>query len=239
MGTAVALKVEPDSLVVQAGEPQGPSLTVWTVDGYGNPLFDYDTATRPITARLPQAPSYRATWVVTRGVARIASVAVPGLKIGLYELSLVSPTLAPAVVGLGIVVGKPTMLALRQQPSGLTYSGVPLEVQPVVELRDAAGNAVTNVSGYGALVLQADLIAVAGYDEAVWGPGGARLRDASEARPVPLARVFFHDGLFAFRDLKFKVRRGVDYMLLFRMDPLIGLRVDDVRSCFAASFLRR
>lgn len=74
-------------------------------------------------------------------VASVTGAVVTGAKIGVATLTATSGTLS-ASVPVAVLAGAAAQLALRTQPAG-AVSGLVLATQPVVELRDAAGNFVS------------------------------------------------------------------------------------------------
>src|SRR5205823_12472300 len=77
------------------------------------------------------------------GLATFSGLAISG-PTGSYTLSFVAAGLTPAVSGtITVGAGVATQLTLTTQPSTTAQSGVAFARQPVVQLRDAAGNAVS------------------------------------------------------------------------------------------------
>ncbi|HJR36595.1 MAG TPA: Ig-like domain-containing protein, partial [Gemmatimonadales bacterium] len=94
------------------------------------------------------------------GLATFTNLSISGV-VGGRTLGFSAPGLAGATSGtITLSAGAASQLSITTQPSNLAQSGVPFTTQPVIQLRDAAGNAVsqagTNVtvaiaSGGGAL----------------------------------------------------------------------------------------
>ncbi len=151
------------------------------------------------------------TWTSSDpGVASVAGGAtgvVTGIRIGTANITarvgdVVSPSLAVTVTH-----GPPVRLSLVQEP-GDALSGEPLTPQPIVEIRDAAGNVVTssNVSvtasiesGGGTLegeVIRPGVNGVATFTDLVirGQPGSRRLAFTATAM-LPTMSVFFGVGV--------------------------------------------
>lgn len=76
------------------------------------------------------------------GVAIFTDLTVNQAGVG-YTLRASSGTLSPAVSApFAVVAGAATALGVTTQPSAAAASGIPLPRQPVVQVRDAGGNAV-------------------------------------------------------------------------------------------------
>src|SRR2546425_1086029 len=81
------------------------------------------------------------------GVVSFTDLAISG-AVGDRTLHFTAPGLTEVVSGtITITAGAATQLTLTTQPSTTAQSGVPLAQQPVVQLRDANGNAVSQAGG--------------------------------------------------------------------------------------------
>ncbi|HTR79897.1 MAG TPA: carboxypeptidase-like regulatory domain-containing protein, partial [Gemmatimonadaceae bacterium] len=81
------------------------------------------------------------------GAATFSNLSLTG-TIGDRVLTFSAPSLAAATSNpITVVSGVPTQLSITTQPSTATVSGIPLAPQPVLQLRDSAGNAVS-LAGY-------------------------------------------------------------------------------------------
>jgi uncharacterized protein YccT (UPF0319 family) len=79
------------------------------------------------------------------GVATFTSLTITGAA-GAFTVSFSAPALTGATSGtvtIPVVAGPATQLTLTTQPSAAPASGIVFAQQPVVQLRDAVGNAVT------------------------------------------------------------------------------------------------
>src|SRR5439155_813885 len=80
---------------------------------------------------------------IAGGTASFTNLAITGTT-GDRTLSFSATGLTPAVSGtITVSAGAATQLTLTTQPSSTAQSGVPFGQQPVVQLRDGAGNAVS------------------------------------------------------------------------------------------------
>lgn len=70
---------------------------------------------------------------------------VTGSKVGTANITAAVGTLSSSPVSVTVTPGAASQLAIRTQPSG-AVSTAPLTTQPVIEVRDAAGNLVTSSS---------------------------------------------------------------------------------------------
>ncbi len=121
-----------------AGSTLPAPLVVRLLDGSGNPISGGAVA-----------------WVIGQGGGRVdpatSTTAADGTTSASWTLgpALGANTLSAVVSGVGTVefaatatVGAASRLAIVTQPSSTASSGVPFAQQPVIELRDASGNAV-------------------------------------------------------------------------------------------------
>jgi hypothetical protein len=130
--------VSGENQAATAGSALPASLVVRVVDGSGNPVA-----------------AATVTWRVVSGGGSVVPASGPtdasGQASAAWTLgsAVGEQTLEASVAGVGTVtfhatatVGAASALALQTQPSGTARLGVPFERQPVVQLRDAAGNDV-------------------------------------------------------------------------------------------------
>lgn len=76
-------------------------------------------------------------------VASVNSGTVTAIKVGQTAITATVGSVSSAPVNVTVTPGAAAALAIRTQPSG-SISGAALTTQPVVEIRDAAGNVVTS-----------------------------------------------------------------------------------------------
>jgi hypothetical protein len=129
-----------------SGVAIAPAVQVAARDGEGNTLASF---TAPIVVALGSNPA-GGTLSGTQTVNAVAGVATfTDLRIdragGGY--TLVASATGPAAAtsnAFGITPGPAVQLDITTQPSATAESGVPFSQQPVIQLRDAAGNAVSH-----------------------------------------------------------------------------------------------
>jgi Big-like domain-containing protein len=92
-------------------------------------------------------PTAVVTWASSNSTVAAVdqSGKVTASKVGSANITATVGTLSSSPVSVTVTPGAASQLALRTQPSG-AVSTAPLTTQPVVEIRDAAGNLVTSSS---------------------------------------------------------------------------------------------
>jgi len=124
-----------------SGAASGAAFTtspqVRLVDAFGNTAVG---GANPITVLVSTGGTLTGTTTVTptAGVASYTGVGLSGL-VGTYTLTYRATGLVEATQPITLVAGAPTQLVVTTQPAG-AVSGAPFTTQPVVELRDNAGN---------------------------------------------------------------------------------------------------
>ena len=114
-------------------------------DANGNPVRQAGSVVTAAIATGPAGSTLASESATTdaSGLATFSGLAISG-PTGSYTLSFVAAGLTPAVSGtITVGAGVATQLTLTTQPSTTAQSGVAFARQPVVQLRDAAGNAVS------------------------------------------------------------------------------------------------
>jgi len=145
--TGLAIVTQP-SAAAQSGVPFPVQPAVQLRDASGN----VGTAGVPITATLASGPAGGAlsggtvAQTAAGGTATFTNLAITG-PAGSYTIQFSSPGLSP-VTSATIVVGTAppgpaTQLTITTQPSSSATSGTPFAQQPVLQLRDASGNPVS------------------------------------------------------------------------------------------------
>jgi hypothetical protein len=145
--TALAMVTQP-SATAQSGTPFAVQPAVELRDGSGNKVT---TAGVTISASLASGPAGgtltggTAVPTAAGGTATYTNLGITG-PAGSYTIQFSSPGLSP-VTSAAIVVGGPppgpaTQLSITTQPSSSATSGTAFAQQPVLQLRDAGGNAV-------------------------------------------------------------------------------------------------
>ena len=145
--TSTAPAVTPTQLVLTtnaAGAASSAAFTTQPVvairDGNGNATSS--TAAVAMTVSAGATVIGTATVNAVNGVATFTNVGLSGAT-GSYTLTFASAGLTNATQSITLGAGAPSQLALTTQPGGAT-SGLPFSTQPVVVIRDAAGNTVTS-----------------------------------------------------------------------------------------------
>ena len=145
-------------------------------------------------------------------------------RVGRYALHLhSSPALNMPPITVRVVEGDPHRLHIRQQPSATASPHKPLDVQPILELRDAADNQVLKLPGP-----PPRLTAL------VWPP------------PVGAGspwQTHFETALFQFRHVSLVATYGYDYHLNFSVNvpgvPNITSTAIRARPCHSTEFYIR
>ena len=143
--TQLTITTQPSgSAASGAAFPQQPSVQLR--DAAGNAV---SVAGHTVTASIASGGGTLngATSVVTNasGVAAFAGLSITGL-IGDRTLDFDVPTMTGATSNtITLTPGAATRLSITTQPSAAATSGVPFAQQPVIQLLDAAGNAVSQV----------------------------------------------------------------------------------------------
>jgi hypothetical protein len=146
--TALAIVTQP-SASAQSGVAFGMQPVVKLRDAAGNDVASPGVA---ITASIASGPAGATlgggTTVQTSGsgVATFTNLAITG-PAGSYTLQFSSPGLAGVTsTAIAVTAASASQLSITTQPSTSATSGKPFAQQPVLQLRDASGNAV-GVSG--------------------------------------------------------------------------------------------
>ncbi len=140
---ALAFSVQPSNTA--AGAAITPAVQVTIRDAFGNTVT---TATDNVTLAIGTNPS-GGTLSGTTTVAAVNGLATfPNLSIDLagagYTLAAFSGALTGAASSaFDVAGGAPAQLVITTQPSDSAQSGTPFDRQPVVQLRDASGNPVS------------------------------------------------------------------------------------------------
>src|SRR6266481_3290967 len=140
--SGVAIVTQP-SPAAQSGVAFAQQPVVQLRDGAGNPVSQAGVTVTATIATGTGTLGGTATAVTNAsGVASFTSLAISG-PTGSYTLSFGATGLTPAVSGtITMGSGAATQLTLTTQPSAAAQSGVAFAQQPVLQLRDGAGNAV-------------------------------------------------------------------------------------------------
>ncbi len=141
--SGVAIVTQP-SPAAQSGVAFAQQPVVQLRDGAGNPVSQVGVTVTATIATGTGTLGGTATAVTNAsGVASFTSLAISG-PTGSYTLSFGATGLTPAVSGtITIGSGAATQLTLTTQPSAAAQSGAAFAQQPVLQLRDGAGNSVS------------------------------------------------------------------------------------------------
>ena len=127
-----------------------PPIDVYVVDAAQHRVLAYAAEAYRITAALaPVAraadralPLRNASVVTAAGAAALRGLTVASPPAGQYVLTLRAPALAPVALAVFIRGGDPAALYLISEPSPVAENVGPLQQQPVLGLKDSAGNVV-------------------------------------------------------------------------------------------------
>ncbi len=160
--TQLAMVTQP-SAAASSGVAFAQQPTVRLRDGGGNPVA---LAGVQVTATITSSGgSLLGTVTVSTdasGIAAFTNLAISG-TIGAYTLTFSSSGLTPVIsAAITLSAGPAAQLGLATQPSAAGASGVAFAQQPVVQIRDAAGNSVAQ----GGVLVTVTIAS---------GPGGATL----------------------------------------------------------------
>jgi hypothetical protein len=170
-------------------------------------------------------------------VASVSSAGVvTGIKVGSAIIRAAAGTITSSGTSLTVTPGAATALGLRTQPSD-GQSGIVLRAQPVVEIRDAAGNVVgaatnqivaTIASGGGTLSGTATIAAVAGVASftnlALTGTIGARTLTFASTGLTPVTSSSFALGAGAPAQLAIRTQPAGPTLGALGTQPQIEIR---------------
>ena len=210
VGDPIGLAVRDGTLadaIPAAAMTRFPPIDVYTIDPSGHFVLHYDTGTYNLTATLaPTGPSgqrvalHNATVLMHKGKGTLRHMATPRPRTGRYVLLLMTPGLGNVSVRVYIAAGPAAALFVVRQPSPVTDNVNRLAEQPLLGLRDSAGNDVSGVALAGRLLLA----------KVVPPPAAQQRRDDFMAPLLP-------DGRFHFSDVGFAARYGQQYRLNFSL----------------------
>ena len=126
-----------------------PVVQIWDAQ---NNLVNTSTANVTMTVSDGGTVVGTATATAVAGVAMFSDVGISGTAGTTYTLTFASTGLTSATQTITPTAGAASQLAIMTQPSDTAASGAAFEQQPVIQLRDASGN---NVSQSGVVVTAA------------------------------------------------------------------------------------
>ena len=139
----LAMVTQP-SAAAQSGVAFATQPAVQVQDASGNPVADPNVVVTAVIASGPSGATLASASATTSasGGATFSGLAISG-PTGSYTLSFVASGLAPVSSnGITLAAGPASALAIVTQPSASVQSGSAFPQQPVLQLHDAAGNAV-------------------------------------------------------------------------------------------------
>lgn len=140
VATRLVIRLQPTG--AKSGAPLTTQPTIEVQDASGN-LVSSSTATVTAVIATGGGTITGSTTTAVGGVATFTSLALSGV-VGDRTLTFSSPGMALVTsTGLALTAGAPARLVVRTQPQG-AVSNAPFATQPVVELRDDAGNLATS-----------------------------------------------------------------------------------------------
>lgn len=143
-GAAAKLAVRTQPAGAAAALPLSSQPVIEVQDAAGNLVSSNVVVTATIATG--QGTITNSTATATAGVAAFSGLTLTGL-VGDRTLTFSAPGLASVTSsGLALNPGVASQLVIRAQPLG-AISGLPLLGQPVVDIRDVAGNVVTGFAG--------------------------------------------------------------------------------------------
>ncbi|MEO8624735.1 MAG: hypothetical protein ABI625_26870, partial [bacterium] len=143
-GAAAKLGVRTQPAGAAAGLPLSSQPVIEVQDAAGNLVSSNVVVTATIATG--QGTITNSTATATAGVATFGGLTLTGLA-GDRTLNFSAPSLSSVIsIGLPLIAGVASQVVIRAQPLG-AISGQPLFGQPIVDIRDAAGNVVTGFAG--------------------------------------------------------------------------------------------
>src|SRR5439155_1403283 len=139
----LAMVTQP-SAAAQSGVAFATQPAVQVQDPSGNPVADPNVVVTAVIASGPSGATLASASATTSasGGATFSGLAISG-PTGSYTLSFVASGLAPVSSNaIALAAGPASALAIVTQPSASVQSGSAFPQQPVLQLHDAAGNAV-------------------------------------------------------------------------------------------------
>src|SRR5437879_8357713 len=136
----------PPSSSAQSGAPLAQQPVLQLQDANNNPVSQSGVVVTATVTPAGATPTNTTATTGTTGAATFSGLTLSGTA-GSYTLSFGATGLTPVTSGtVTLSAGAATQLVLTTQASTAASSGVPLAQQPVVQLQDANGNAVSQSS---------------------------------------------------------------------------------------------
>lgn len=189
------------------------SLVAGTTTTLSATAFTKDN--RALSVALVWSSSNEATASVSNGV-------VTARLVGTATITAASGGVTATGVSFTVTAGAPAQLAVRTQPDGAA-AGIPLTSQPVVEVRDSVGNAVTTATTTVSVALASGGGTLGGTASAVATNGVATFTGLSVAGTVGARTLSFTaSGLTPVTSAPFTLAAGAPSQLVMRTQPVAG-----------------
>ena len=163
------------------------------------------------------------TWSSSNaGVASVADGVVTAKLVGSATITATSSGVSSTALPVSVSPGTATQLAIRTQPAGAS-SDSPLRTQPVLEVRDAAGNVVTTAGQAVSASLASGGGTLSGVSSAIAVNGVATFNNLAVTGVVgPRTLVFTSPGLTSTTSASFNLTPGTPTALVMRTQPVAG-----------------
>lgn len=163
--TKIVIRTQPANAA--SGSPLGTQPVLEVQDALGNVVTSTNLTVTAVIAT-GGGTITGSTAITVGGVARFTELALSGI-VGDRTLTFSASGLPPVTSsGVALAPGAPSQLVFRTPPSGTT-TNAPLSTQPVVEIRDAAGNLTTSNSQVSATLASGSGTVINGSATAVKG----------------------------------------------------------------------
>lgn len=155
-------------------------------------------------------------------VATVENGLITGVLVGTTSVTASVGSVTSAPLSVTTTPGTPSRLALRTQPAGAAV-GAPLGTQPVVEVRDAAGNVVTASAAAVTVAIASGGGALAGTTTVNAAGGVATFTDLSLTGTVGARTLAFAStGLTAVSSGAFNLAAGAPASMVITRQPVGG-----------------
>lgn len=156
------------------------------------------------------------------GVASVAGGVITGVLVGTANITASVGTVTSPTVAVTVTPGAPTQISVKTQPAGAQVA-VPFTTQPVVELRDAAGNVATTSSLAVTASIGSGSGTLSGVTTATASAGTATFSNLSMTGPIGSRTLAFAaSGLPSASSAAFDLAPGFPAQSLLIQQPLGG-----------------
>jgi len=214
-GVAATLTIRTQPSGAASGLPLASQPVVEIRDASGNLVTSAETVTAVVATGGGAIAG--STTTAVGGVATFTSLAISG-AIGPRTLAFSVGGLTPVTsTGFELAAGAASILVMRIEPAGAA-AGAPLTTQPVIEIRDAAGNLTTSTATVTATIVSGGG-SLTGASTAAIG-GVASFTNLTLAGAVGSCVLAFNaDGLVSVTSAPIAVRPGAAVALRLRRQP--------------------